>query len=96
MKLITKFFFISLITGIALTGNVFAAERFIVAASTTSTVNSGLFDYLLPKFTRKHGIQIHNSKEFAINHERTLAPFLTVSLKAPSIIIHWKLLLKLP
>jgi len=58
VKLVTKFFLISLITGIALTGNVFAAKRFIVAVSTTSTVNSGLFDYLLSKFTRKHGIQI--------------------------------------
>lgn len=35
-----------------------AAERFIVVASTTSTVNSGLFDFLLPKFTQKSGLEI--------------------------------------
>tara|TARA_B100000315_G_scaffold259263_1_gene314590 strand:- start:8240 stop:9079 length:840 start_codon:yes stop_codon:yes gene_type:complete len=58
VKLAAKFFLISLIAGVTLTGNVSAAERFIVVASTTSTVNSGLFDYLLPKFTSKHGLQI--------------------------------------
>jgi tungstate transport system substrate-binding protein len=35
-----------------------AAEKFIVVASTTSTVNSGLFDDLLPKFTTATGIQV--------------------------------------
>jgi len=34
-----------------------AADRFIVVQSTTSTQNSGLFDYLLPKFTEKTGIE---------------------------------------
>lgn len=34
------------------------AERFITLASTTSTQNSGLFDYLLPVFTRKTGIEV--------------------------------------
>jgi tungstate transport system substrate-binding protein len=33
-------------------------ERFIVVASTTSTQDSGLFDYLLPLFTQKTGIQV--------------------------------------
>ncbi|MFO1435272.1 MAG: substrate-binding domain-containing protein [Gammaproteobacteria bacterium] len=32
--------------------------RFITLASTTSTQNSGLFDYLLPKFTEKFGIEV--------------------------------------
>lgn len=35
-----------------------AAERFITVASTTSTQNSGLFDYMLPKFQQKTGIEV--------------------------------------
>ncbi|HET6619817.1 MAG TPA: substrate-binding domain-containing protein, partial [Dongiaceae bacterium] len=35
-----------------------ADERFIVVASTTSTQDSGLFDYLLPVFTKKTGIEV--------------------------------------
>jgi len=35
-----------------------AAERFITVASTTSTKNSGLFDYILPLFEKKTGIQV--------------------------------------
>ena len=35
-----------------------ADERFIVVASTTSTQDSGLFDYLLPLFTKKTGIDV--------------------------------------
>ncbi|MFO1360644.1 substrate-binding domain-containing protein [Plasticicumulans sp.] len=35
-----------------------AAERFITVASTTSTEQSGLFGYLLPKFTGKTGIEV--------------------------------------
>jgi tungstate transport system substrate-binding protein len=34
------------------------AER-IVCASTTSTQNSGLFDYILPIFNKKTGIEVH-------------------------------------
>jgi len=40
---------------------IFAVPAFaesIVCASTTSTQNSGLFDYLLPKFERETGIQV--------------------------------------
>jgi tungstate transport system substrate-binding protein len=36
----------------------FAGDRFIVVASTTSTEQSGLFEYLLPKFERKTGIEV--------------------------------------
>jgi tungstate transport system substrate-binding protein len=36
-----------------------AEERFITIASTTSTQDSGLFDYLLPLFTKKTGIAVH-------------------------------------
>ncbi len=35
-----------------------AADRFIVVQSTTSTQNSGLLDYILPKFEEKSGIQV--------------------------------------
>ena len=34
------------------------APRYLVLASTTSTENSGLFDYLLPHFTSETGIQV--------------------------------------
>jgi tungstate transport system substrate-binding protein len=34
-----------------------AAERFITVASTTSTENSGLFGYILPRFQRATGIE---------------------------------------
>ncbi len=35
-----------------------AADKFITVASTTSTQNSGLFEYMLPKFTAKSGIEV--------------------------------------
>lgn len=35
-----------------------AQERYITVASTTSTANSGLFDYLLPMFTEESGIEV--------------------------------------
>ncbi len=35
-----------------------AGDKFIVVQSTTSTQNSGLLDYMLPKFTKKTGIQV--------------------------------------
>ena len=35
-----------------------AAETFITVASTTSTQNSGLYDYILPRFTTKTGITV--------------------------------------
>src|SRR5271169_3702886 len=34
------------------------ADRFITLASTTSTQNSGLFEYLLPIFTKQTGIDV--------------------------------------
>lgn len=43
---------------IALTGTANAADKYITVASTTSTANSGLFDYLLPTFTKKTGIEV--------------------------------------
>lgn len=35
-----------------------AQERFITVASTTSTVNSGLFEAILPRFTEETGIEV--------------------------------------
>ena len=35
-----------------------AAQEFILLQSTTSTMSSGLFDYLLPQFTAAHGIEV--------------------------------------
>jgi tungstate transport system substrate-binding protein len=35
-----------------------AEDNFIIVQSTTSTQNSGLFDYILPKFTKKTGIEV--------------------------------------
>jgi tungstate transport system substrate-binding protein len=43
---------------LAMTGAAQAGERFITLASTTSTANSGLFDYLLPQFTAATGIRV--------------------------------------
>ena len=37
---------------------VLAEDNFIVVASTTSTEDSGLFGYLLPKFQEKTGIAV--------------------------------------
>jgi len=42
-----------------LTAPLQAADRFITLASTTSTQNSGLLDFILPKFTAKTGIAVH-------------------------------------
>ncbi len=46
-----------MITLLATAANVFAETR-IKCASTTSTQNSGLFDYLLPIFEKKTGIKV--------------------------------------
>jgi tungstate transport system substrate-binding protein len=36
----------------------FAEMPFITVASTTSTANSGLFDFILPEFTKEHHIEV--------------------------------------
>jgi tungstate transport system substrate-binding protein len=41
-----------------LAGTAQAEDDFIIVQSTTSTQNSGLFDYMLPKFTEKTGIEV--------------------------------------
>ena len=49
----------ALIAGIAALGTpVYAQDKSIVVASTTSTQDSGLFDYLLPIFKQKTGIAV--------------------------------------
>ncbi len=40
------------------TAPAFAADKFIIVQSTTSTQNSGLFDHLLPLFRKKTGIEV--------------------------------------
>jgi len=50
--------FSAAIVGMALFGSAAAAEKSIVVASTTSTQDSGLFDYLLPLFKAKTGIDV--------------------------------------
>ena len=42
-----------------LAGPARAGEQFIMVQSTTSTQNSGLLDYILPKFTEKTGIGVY-------------------------------------
>lgn len=49
---------ISLLVAIMLMATPAFAER-IVCASTTSTQNSGLFDYILPIFSKQTGIEVH-------------------------------------
>jgi tungstate transport system substrate-binding protein len=48
----------ALLIALAVLGPAQAEEKFITVASTTSTEQSGLFDYLLPKFTAKSGIAV--------------------------------------
>jgi tungstate transport system substrate-binding protein len=51
---------IAFATVFALTGHggSFAQERSIIVASTTSTEQSGLFGFLLPRFSNKTAIQV--------------------------------------
>lgn len=43
---------------VAALGTANAADKFITVASTTSTQNSGLFDYILPIYQKKTGVQV--------------------------------------
>lgn len=56
MKRLAILFLISM--GIHIDQPAQAADPFITVASTTSTVNSGLMDYLLPMFKKKTGIDV--------------------------------------
>jgi len=53
-----KVFFLLLLSALLLTGRVVHAGAKILCASTTSTQNSGLYDYLLPLFEKKTGIRV--------------------------------------
>ena len=53
----TVFAFVA-ICGAFVAGPAIGQEKAIVIASTTSTQDSGLFDYLLPLFTQKTGISV--------------------------------------
>ncbi len=46
------------IAALSAPGSASAGERFIIVASTTSTADSGLFDWLLPKFENQTGIDV--------------------------------------
>ena len=60
MVTLSRRMLLALVLGLVmLAGAVRAEDRFITIASTTSTQDSGLFDYLLPIFTKKTGIQVH-------------------------------------
>jgi len=60
MRLLSSILFaMGLFAATVLTSGLAQASEFITVASTTSTQNSGLFDYLLPKFTAKTGIDVH-------------------------------------
>jgi tungstate transport system substrate-binding protein len=48
----------ALVASLVLFGSAFAQERSITVASTTSTEQSGLFGYLLPRFTSASGIGV--------------------------------------
>jgi len=48
----------SILVGLMIALPIFGADRFITVASTTSTQNSGLYEYLLPIFTKQTGIEV--------------------------------------
>ena len=48
-----------LFLSVLLTGTAHAQERFIALSSTTSTQDSGLFDYILPIFKTTTGLSVH-------------------------------------
>ncbi len=51
-------FWLAAVAALLISGAAFAEDRSIVVASTTSTEQSGLFGFLLPKFTEKTGIKV--------------------------------------
>src|SRR5947209_15256970 len=58
MSLCRRMFFAGFAGALVCAGAVRAEDRFITLASTTSTEQSGLFDYVLPIFTRESGITV--------------------------------------
>ena len=59
MQMILRRLAIALVTSaLAISGAAHGESRTITVASTTSTQNSGLFDWLLPQFTKASGIEV--------------------------------------
>jgi tungstate transport system substrate-binding protein len=59
MQMILRRLAIALVTSaLAISGAAHGESRAITVASTTSTQNSGLFDWLLPQFTKATGIEV--------------------------------------
>jgi tungstate transport system substrate-binding protein len=56
---IGRFMSLGLVAGLLLSASATAAEKSIIVQSTTSTANSGLYDYILPTFTDKTGITVN-------------------------------------
>jgi tungstate transport system substrate-binding protein len=54
-----RFLSLALVAGLFLSASATAAEKSIIVQSTTSTANSGLYDYILPTFTDKTGITVN-------------------------------------
>lgn len=54
---VTASLVLGLLLGMGATSS-YAADEFIIVQSTTSTQNSGLFDYMLPKFKEATGIDV--------------------------------------
>ena len=59
LRRLSRAILLAAFSGTALAGTIHAEERSIVVASTTSTQNSGLFEYLLPIFEKKTGIKVN-------------------------------------
>jgi len=59
-KMMKRFVWMALASVLGVTSAVATAtaNEYITVASTTSTANSGLFDDLLPQFTKKTGIEV--------------------------------------
>lgn len=58
MKSLTRRLCLGLVLALATLASPAAEDRTIVVASTTSTQDSGLFEYLLPQFTARTGITV--------------------------------------
>jgi len=58
MDMIRRSFIAALLGAAVAHAPVFAQDRFITVASTTSTENSGLFKHILPLFEKETGIQV--------------------------------------
>jgi len=58
-KTLARLASVAMLGGILMSAPSMAQEKSILLQSTTSTANSGLYDYILPMFTAKTGIQVN-------------------------------------